>query len=1784
MWIILVNLWHLFYRAAFVDIQSLHYSDAPIFLPFYWIFGMIGYYKYGPTSPCILLLFLLLRYIWIRRQLSIKRKETFHSQSGLPSFVTPDFVAREITLLLALRQSILSSKDTSGVIAAIISYAQAHSRNSLLHYLWRSRSLFENLDVESDVTMLLTQSGTDDEEWLQSIKDCLSDWRKYRNSKRVGNALQLLNYIVSIGACDAASVTFKAGNITMFAPTVYKKQILCTDVVDLFATTVIGFIEGGWRAYKQGSASAFFVDEDTVAAFEKHYASCVEHHGYAIAGNLLEYTKIDDNDYELMLDKTIDCGTAIMDSMDKTSTLERKFIIDRLDRIRGMKSEFTQVRSRGGSKLAAFAWVLSGSTGVGKTALNNLSIAAVGGYNKFDVSDSRIATWADNDKYASNVRSHTNVLIFDDCANTQTNFMDFSPCYRLLQAVNNAVFTAPMAEIMLKGKVVLHPYIVAVTTNVEHLCAHIFSNAPESILRRFYHVKVEVKEEYATNGMIDGDKVTKAFGTTNCPDVWKLTVRRCVVIPGIGNTSTKWAFEPILFNKKKLENISVFEYLRWIQIASKHHYEFQREFVKTVRSCNKTKLCSDCGLMFCKGQCMRISTDKPSVRFDDDVKTTILPTLPKNPKELRPNGVKAANHIWDTNLTRPESGPVCFPPRVPKEPEYEHVVVETVNEAELEDNALPSLVTDINTDDDLECQIDLLGELLGQEKHKELHTQALSRFVFRFLFWYATGFCLQVTAILGYRFCFILSHIPGYVFDETNPHRITLTQFFNRYLPYLGPAYWTELKNQLVYNATLRAYYLYILQLEARQRLGLFIYDLRNTPTYHLYELKDMIDDSRWIFDFITWIPDDCMGAAWLRRVILSRKSGFLYDKYWKILTAYALVVIASAVGLFYGHYVHLIPIGAVVFVLSQIFYIEYMEINMEILNRRDAAPTFIKRLRAHYGKILLGSMFGGYAIFKAIVYYRQLYSQGNLSPSNIEEVNARNDEKDMWACVTPDKFYVSDESRTTDLRGVMSVLDKSIVTVTSGEFITRGVVMEGGMLLLPKHYIDNHLEKGISDIRVRCNRRPDGHIGGNFTTQLFKEWIVHIPDTDFVLCYTPDAGTNPRVWKFLPEKPVGNCSAKVVLKNNSHQTTESTVRYVQETVTHERLTFQGGKYNLPYSTFDGMCMSPVVCQGKCTSIVGFHLAGLGVRGASGSLTRAQYTTAVDTLIKRPGVLRFLDGVAFPSKRHCVNVLESGTIHPNNAANFITEANSMDVYGTCCGRATPRSRVVTSVISSSVEHHLGWKAEFGPPNMKDGNYPYHTALEQLAHPTLSLGSKILKPYECFFQQFVSLKAKIPELFRECRPLTRFQSVCGVPGKKFLDRMNMSTVCGWPLKGDKTTYLVELDPKEYPEYTNPVTFVEEIWDEYEAMIRCFQRGERYWAIWKACLKDEVKKVSKALKVRVFQCSPVALQLFLRQYFLPIVRIIQMNPLHFECLVGSNAEGPEWEQLHSYMMSKSDKVLAGDYSKYDQRMPAQLTIAAFKLLIDAAELCPGYKPEDLQLMRACVTEVINPLMAYDGTLLLLYGSNPSGQNLTVIINSFVNSLLLRAAYYDIYPDSPVGDFREHVAVGTYGDDVKGTVSLERPLYNHLSYARFLSQFGMVFTMPDKESEATEFMSDEDSDFLSRADRYCPERNCHVGVLQDASIAKRLHAHLAPSAEGMTMELQAALNIDTTLHDVSLRSREEYNDIYQKLASVAEDCGIKHLCNGFTTYDARLSDWYAKYKPGEAPPNCPNSIGLS
>jgi hypothetical protein len=829
-----------------------------------------------------------------------------------------------------------------------------------------------------------------------------------------------------------------------------------------------------------------------------------------------------------------------------------------------------------------------------------------------------------------------------------------------------------------------------------------------------------------------------------------------------------------------------------------------------------------------------------------------------------------------------------------------------------------------------------------------------------------------------------------------------------------------------------------------------------------------------------------------------------------------------------------------------------------------------------------LALIYGVAQVVKAL--RSSLSMQGSLNPISVTDVQERDAEISPWK-VQP-KDTVTSTSGCASLAQMGDRLSKSLGQIFIGEQFCGAWAVQSNVLLIPFHM----LPPTVSEATFVLGKRKIKFV-------LNPDYAVQVANADLAVVYVPNTGPLKDTISYFMQTNIRQPTV-VSIQGLTKDATPFEARALWQLVsgvsngTHE---FNGAYYDISgMVTFAGMCMSPIIAGVHNNGILGFHIGGITNtnKGCGVAVLAGDLTFAINVLSQRSK--SFILGPQASDVEDIVagkKIAVSTQISKHCPSQFISKDAAVSVYGSVTGRCSYKSRVMSTPISDAVTEICGVPNEWGSPRYtdpivrEDGHVssqswkPWYASLSVCSEPSIGFDPALVdiasKDYlfelkDCFDSHKVLWKDQL-------LPLTDIEIVSGIDGRRFVDSMNMSTSMGFPIRGPKEPYIIDLEPTF--DQTCPRTFTPEIWALVDEFYIKARQGICPNQIFAASLKDEPTKLSKE-KVRVFQAAPIVLQICIRKYYLPVARFLSMYPLISECAVGINSHGPEWNELSRHMAHfGDDRCIAGDYAKYDLRMPAQLTIAAFGVMIDIARWSGNYSIDDLQVMKIIAHEVCTPLVAFNGTLIRFMGTNPSGQNMTVYLNSIVNSLLHRLAFNNVYPTQELAiigtelklgrdaHFRDLCKISTYGDDAKGSVRKGYDRFNHITMAHFLAANDIVFTMPDKTSAPVEFMSRFDADFLKRKDRFDPELGVIVGALDEMSIFKSLHSILRSKA--VTPLDVCASNIQGAMFEWFHHGPEIYEKRRQQMKQVAASVDL--ILPGLEiTHAERVTAWKDRYVP--------------
>ncbi len=812
--------------------------------------------------------------------------------------------------------------------------------------------------------------------------------------------------------------------------------------------------------------------------------------------------------------------------------------------------------------------------------------------------------------------------------------------------------------------------------------------------------------------------------------------------------------------------------------------------------------------------------------------------------------------------------------------------------------------------------------------------------------------------------------------------------------------------------------------------------------------------------------------------------------------------------------------------------------------------------------------------VYEMVKWYRmcnnvaKLIPEGNLMPTSYNDIETRDTEKNIWQKVVVESVSKR-ETVTATPSQVCNTVFKNLLVMVVGEErekFSNAVAIEKDVILAPAHMImrDGKPTRAL----IKFYRHGHDVAGGAFSGYVDEVNCKQVPYTDFVLMSIKSGGSFGSITHLLPDmRSTG--SSIFVYKNPDGTRREEGATIKPATCKHTLMEFCGYDTVLTHPSYKGLCMGAYVTTGKGPHVAGWHLGGTSepsTIGIAGFISHTVYQEVKKDLFSK--IFEPHGKGVFPNKILDKDILISENIHQKSPVNFLEDSQCMRVYGSCLGGVTFTSRVVKSLISDAVALYTGVENMWGPPKTDTKWRPWHDTMDKITHPSPGFyESDILWAVEDYSAPLLKIIEENEYARNMIRPLEPHEVINGIPGERFIDKMNFSSAIGFPLTGAKSNFLMDDVPREG--YDNPQTFTPEIWKEIERNGKDWAARERSYVPIKAVLKDEPTKIGKN-KMRTFYSMGIGLQYHLRRLTLGLTRFIQMHPLICESMVGMNCMSDEWEQWVNYCRQDGfDACFAGDYKSYDTKMPAQLIAAALKMAGTLMRASGNFSEEDMAIFDGICTEMINPVVAFNGTLVEFSAGHISGNNLTVHVNNWCNSLLKRIGFLNIEVrkhESFPYTFRDCEKGGNYGDDCKAAVNTSRVKYwNMKSYAAFLKEHGMEYTMPDKTSEMVEFMKWEDAEFLKRTDSYIPEINCVVGKLDETSIFKSLHSNLKSDVLSPTDHAIACM--DGAAFEFFAHGRTVYDTRIAQLQQVAQEMHIRPT-GVYKTFDMRVEEWLETY----------------
>lgn len=332
----------------------------------------------------------------------------------------------------------------------------------------------------------------------------------------------------------------------------------------------------------------------------------------------------------------------------KLHTPERVIFLRKLEAMEQMNSEVIAGLNAKVMRKAPFAVTLAGYSGQGKTGIVTTISKVFCKALNVPFFESLVVNVNAKDNFQSEVKTSHLGIILDDFANTKQEFVSAPPTDLVIDIVNNARKFVLKADLAEKGMVQWNNAFLVATTNVRNLDAHVYSNEPGAVLRRFaLHIVMRVREIFALpHGPNDIPVLDPSkMGERILDDAWEFDVMKVVLSRGgdvddhvPGHQPCKVSFEfveaptEVHGESRPLKNISVYELNYVLYHACTRHMEHQTSFVERLEVMAATPICDHfrmqpdceiCGLDVQAGE-EEVDVLRPSVRVFEAICTSLF--------------------------------------------------------------------------------------------------------------------------------------------------------------------------------------------------------------------------------------------------------------------------------------------------------------------------------------------------------------------------------------------------------------------------------------------------------------------------------------------------------------------------------------------------------------------------------------------------------------------------------------------------------------------------------------------------------------------------------------------------------------------------------------------------------------------------------------------------------------------------------------------------------------------------------------------------------------------------------------------------------------------------------------------------------------------------------------------------------------------------------------------------------------------------------------------------------
>lgn len=869
-------------------------------------------------------------------------------------------------------------------------------------------------------------------------------------------------------------------------------------------------------------------------------------------------------------------------------------------------------------------------------------------------------------------------------------------------------------------------------------------------------------------------------------------------------------------------------------------------------------------------------------------------------------------------------------------------------------------------------------------------------------------------------------------------------------------------------------------------------------------------------------------------------------------------------------------------------------QIDDEISRRQDQLSSLCEDISTHLENnsrkyfAISGGIFLAYGFYKALKPFLVKKTQDKttfLDPlvdhfsktidcpakgEHVFEIQDQRDYKEGYSRLPPKDTAISRTTTSSDLQRSLARALRVVVTKSKGQVYgtVNGIMVASNVIMVPAHVVPY-----VFPFDIETTTTPGVPSARTKDQKLTEEYCYIDREHDQAFIHLASSPASTDYSKFFPEEYPTFYNRSTVLLWKSP---ENEVKISKQAArpTHEDVKYagflehpgwlwgqknkfiilevskgEGLSYNTEFRGFGGLCGGLLV-DANLGIIYGFHVAGIpnSHQGWSTCVLQSHIKRALSSLKKTSPSLVV----------HSANAVSVDTYGlPYSLSNekplYLREDGTRDktivsYLGKVLKDGQPlESRARTPYMHTpfkGIEENLGARKHRPPTKPNDVAKGMKT-LNKLTNPVQHYEGDILKLAIADYQEHtLDAIRKDPEASEILRIYSQEEAMDGI-GKFGLGGLPNDTSAGFPIQKSKK-HCLKRDIMDETLVQVPREFNDkfDIQSEIDRTLECWNNNLRSESIYKASSKvNELLPEEKAIdKVRKFYGSSFANFVASRRVLAGIPQIMKKHWKTTECLVGINPLSKEWNEFHEYLTEYSTKnMIAGDFSGFDTRMAAQITAAAAKIMVSWYREV-GCTEDEIRLIEGALSDIVHPNILFDGDLYRFANGNPSGNLITVQLNSICNSIMMRYVYYAMMPNIKE-KFAVNIRLGTYGDDNAMSVKRHCSWYTHTACQKEFEKLDIGYTMADKGAESRPYIGIEEISFLKRGFVKHETLDIIVGPIEEDSILKRFHWVKKPNESPLSFSEQFGAYTDGALRDKYLYGRVAYEEFSQKLRNIVE-----------------------------------------